>query len=82
MLNGQNSVAFQLAHEGYDVWLGNNRGTLYSRKHIILNPSDPEDLEDFFNYTFTDMGKYDVPATITYILENTNQPDLTYIGHS
>ena len=33
-------------------------------------------------YSFHEMGKYDLPATIDYILEHTGQSDLYYVGHS
>ena len=34
----QTAPAFQLARAGYDVWLGNQRGTKYSMGHKSLNP--------------------------------------------
>lgn len=30
--------AFQLARKGYDIWLGNQRGTKYSMGHESLDP--------------------------------------------
>jgi lysosomal acid lipase/cholesteryl ester hydrolase len=37
---------FILAEQGYDVWLGNNRGSRYAQSHLTLDPSEPE----FWNF--------------------------------
>lgn len=39
---GKSSLAFLLANEGHDVWLGNYRGNEYSQEHINLTVHDRE----------------------------------------
>jgi lysosomal acid lipase/cholesteryl ester hydrolase len=38
--------------------------------------------KQFWDFAYFEMGKYDLPAMIDFILEKTGAPDLTYIGHS
>ncbi|XP_036139605.1 lipase 3 [Monomorium pharaonis] len=71
-------LAFILADQGYDVWLGNFRGNTYSRAHVSLSPSDSR----FWNFSFHEMGIYDLPAMISYITNMTSQSLHTYIGYS
>jgi len=74
----EKAPAFILAEQGYDVWIGNNRGNRFARGHITYNTSQ----EAFWDYNFMDMGKYDTPAFIDFILAKTKQSKLTYVGHS
>ncbi|XP_048776607.2 lysosomal acid lipase/cholesteryl ester hydrolase-like isoform X2 [Ostrea edulis] len=72
------SLGFLLADAGVDVWMGNNRGNKYSRSHASLSPSDPR----FWEFSWDEMGKYDLPAMIDYILNQTGSTELYYAGHS
>ena len=56
-----------MAKEGYDVWLGNNRGTRWSETHISMDKKN----KDFWQFDWEDMGTKDTPAVIDFILEKT-----------
>lgn len=69
---------FTLANRCYDVWMGNFRGNHYSRQNNHLDPKDAE----FWDFTWHEMGIYDLPVMIDYVLHATGEPDLVYVGHS
>lgn len=46
--NKYNFSAYILADNGYDVWLGNIRGTKYSKAHATLKATN----KDFWDFTF------------------------------
>jgi len=74
------SLGFMLADAGYDVWLGNARGNTYSRNHTTLDPDLDE--EAFFHFTWDQMGEFDVPGAIDYIIQTTGYEKIYYVGHS
>jgi len=74
------SPAIKSAKAGYDVWLGNNRGTFHSREHKSLSAT--RDYKEYFDYSFYELGKYDAPAQIDFVRMKTNADKVTYIGHS
>ncbi|XP_054838912.1 lipase member M-like isoform X2 [Eublepharis macularius] len=73
-----NSLGFFLADAGYDVWILNTRGSSWSRRHQNLSIYQ----EEFWDFSFHEIGVYDIPAAINFILQKTEREGLYYIGHS
>ncbi|KYB25016.1 lipase member M [Tribolium castaneum] len=72
------SVAFLFWRAGFDVWLSNSRGTFYSQKHVTLNINNPS----FWNYSFHELGYYDLSAQTKYITRATQRAKIVYLGYS
>ncbi|XP_068150902.1 lipase 3 [Drosophila tropicalis] len=79
LLNGpDNALAYNYADAGFDVWLGNARGNLYSRNNTKINIKHPY----FWRFSWHEIGAIDLPTMIDYILNITEEPSLHYVGHS
>ncbi|KAF2902462.1 hypothetical protein ILUMI_03727 [Ignelater luminosus] len=75
---GKECLAFTLADAGYDVWIGNLRGSSYSLGHTKMTYKN----RDYWKFSFHEMGKYDLPATIEFISKETEGKKVIFIGHS
>jgi len=73
------SLGFALANQGYDVWMGNSRGSTYSLNHTHF---DYRHDWRYWDFSFHEIGLYDLPAQIDYILEKRGRQSLAYVGHS
>jgi len=60
--------------------MGNYRGNTYSKRHLVLDPM--KDKEAFWSYSWNEIGLYDIPADIDYVLNATGVDGIYYVGHS
>lgn len=72
-------LGYILSDAGYDVWMANVRGNTYSRAHISRYVNSYA----FWNFTFHEVGQYDLPAVIDYIIGvKGKEVKIDYIGFS
>ena len=59
--DGEKSLGLRLVNAGFDLWMNNSRGNRYSRDHqwIDIQSRSSKATNDFFKYSFAEMGKYD-----------------------
>ncbi|XP_061380704.1 lipase 1-like [Danaus plexippus] len=72
-------LAYLISDACYDLWLGNQRGNYHAKRHLIL---DPDRNPHFWHFSVDEIGFYDIPATIDYVLKATGEEKLNYVGYS
>ena len=75
---GPMPIMLQLADAGYDVWVGNVRGTEYATEHKTLKHILP----DYWNFTWDDIARYDIPAMMNLMKAATKQEKIFFMGYS
>lgn len=72
------SLGFMMADAGYDVWMGNARGNIYTTNHTTLSPKQAK----FWEFSFDEMAEHDLPTMVNFVLQHTGAHNLSYVGHS
>jgi pimeloyl-ACP methyl ester carboxylesterase len=78
VMSGNYSPGFYLVDKGFDLWLGNARGNRFNTRHKTLTMKDAK----FWDFSFHEMGIYDLPAMVDYTLKITQKKRAFFIGHS
>ncbi|CRK93814.1 CLUMA_CG007341, isoform A [Clunio marinus] len=74
----QTALAFLLSDAGYDVFMGNARGNKHSTRHKTFSTNSKQ----FWKFSWHEIGFYDLPAMIDFVLNFTRSKQLFYVGHS
>lgn len=74
----RHSLLAQLLDRGWDVWLGNTRGSIYSRhRRFGTGP-----FSSFWSFSLEEMMSRDVPALLAQVLATSRQTRLALLGYS
>lgn len=71
------ALAYLLADNNYDVWMGNCRGNRHSSVNLRTAKFDT-----LWTFSFNEIGQYDLSAMIDYVLKYTGHEKVLYVGHS
>lgn len=74
------ALGFALHDAGYDIWMGNSWGNGYSQHWA--NGSVAAYDRAFWNFSFDDMARRDIPAFLDAISASTGQGKVAYVAHS
>ncbi|KAL6600313.1 hypothetical protein ACP70R_045113 [Stipagrostis hirtigluma subsp. patula] len=75
--SAEQSLGYILADNGFDVWIGNVRGTHWSKGHSTYSVHD----KLFWDWSWQELAEYDLLAMLSYVYTVT-QSKILYVGHS
>lgn len=75
-------LPFILAELGYDVWIPNTRGNIFSSENIDPNKNSKKINSEYWNFSLDEISKFDFPANVDFVLNETKFDKLYYVGHS
>ena len=75
------SMFLTIVDEGFDLWMGNYRGTKYSLGHTNPDPAY-NTTYDFWNFSFEKMGLFDLPAFMDKIYEDNGGEKMHFVNTS
>lgn len=76
----RDNFGFSMLRTGrYDIWVPNARGNGMSNRHVRLDPLQDE---QYWAFSFEQIGLYDIPAFIDLVLKETGHKTVGYVGYS
>ncbi|XP_021753416.1 triacylglycerol lipase 1-like isoform X1 [Chenopodium quinoa] len=73
----EESLGFILADRGFDVWVGNVRGTRWSHGHVSLS----ERSKAYWDWSWEELALFDLAEMIEYVYQETSSK-IFLVGHS
>ncbi|KAJ7387686.1 hypothetical protein OS493_001026 [Desmophyllum pertusum] len=71
-------LCFHFGRSRIDVGWGMFAANTYGLHHLKY----PVDSDQFWEFSWDEMARYDLPAMLKFVLSKTSQPSLFYVGHS
>lgn len=75
-------LPFMLSDLGYDIWLPNTRGNIFSWEHKDPSRNSKILFSNYWDFSLDEIAKYDFTANVDFVRNKTNFEKIYYLGHS
>lgn len=72
------ALPYLLADSGWDVFIGNARGSKFSTEHVKYSYKSSK----FWNFSWHEIGYFDLPAMLEFALDKSKSSQAFYTAHS